>query len=78
MGWFKKCVCLKKNKKNVQKSPLSDLVELLWVINNNLYTHLHFGLLQAEVQASDLGINDTLHHTCDTIYHFKNPKDNKN
>lgn len=41
---------------------MSDLVKLLWVVDNNLDSHLHLGLLQAEVQASNLGVNDTLYH----------------
>lgn len=42
--------------------PLSDLVKLLWVTDDDLNSHLHLGLLQAEVQASNLGIGNTLHH----------------
>lgn len=42
--------------------PLSDLVKLLWVVDDDLDSHLHLGLLQAEVQASNLGVNDTLYH----------------
>lgn len=48
--------------------PLPYLVELLWVVNNDLYSHLHFGLLQAEVQAGNLGINNTLHHACEQTH----------
>lgn len=42
--------------------PLSDLVKLLWVIDDDLDSHLHLGLLQAEVQASNLGVSDALYH----------------
>lgn len=42
--------------------PLSDLVKLLWVADDDLNSHFHLGLLQAEVQASNLGIGDTLYH----------------
>lgn len=42
--------------------PLSDLIKLFWVVDDDLDSHLHLGLLQAEVQASDLGVNNTLHH----------------
>lgn len=42
--------------------PLSDLVELLWVTDDDLNSHLHLGLLQAEVQASNLGVGNTLYH----------------
>lgn len=42
--------------------PLSDLVELLGVSNDNLDAHFQFGLLEAEVQAGDFGIDDTFCH----------------
>ena len=44
-------------------SPLSDQVELLRIVNDNLDTHLHFGLLQAEVEASYLGVGNTFYHS---------------
>lgn len=44
--------------------PLSDLVQFLWVVDDDLDPHLHFGLLQAEVQAGYLSIYNTLHHFC--------------
>lgn len=52
--------------------PLSDLVKLLWIVDNDLYSHLHLGLLQAEVQASNLGVNDALYHAFgkNTKQHF--------
>lgn len=43
--------------------PLSDLVKLFWVVDNDLDSHLHFGFLQAEVQAGNLGIDNTLNHS---------------
>lgn len=42
--------------------PLSDLVELLGVSNDNLDAHFQLGLLEAEVQAGDFGIDDTFCH----------------
>lgn len=42
--------------------PLSDLVKLLWVVDDDLDSHLHLGLLQAEVQASNLSVDDTFYH----------------
>lgn len=42
--------------------PLSDLVKLLGVSNDDLYTHFQLGLLQAEVQAGDFGIDNPLRH----------------
>lgn len=42
--------------------PLSDLVELLGVVDDDLDSHLHLGFLQAEVQACDLGVDYSLHH----------------
>lgn len=42
--------------------PLSDLVELLWVSNDDLDTHFQLGLLEAEVQAGNFGIDDTFCH----------------
>lgn len=42
--------------------PLSDLVKLLGVVDDDLDSHLHLGLLQAEIQASDLGVSDALYH----------------
>lgn len=50
------------NQSSVLHSPLSDLVKLLWVTDKDLDSHLHFGLLQTEVQASNLGIKDALYH----------------
>lgn len=42
--------------------PLSDLVELLGISNDNLDAHFQLGLLEAEVQAGDFGIDDTFCH----------------
>lgn len=42
--------------------PLSDLVELLWVSNDDLDTHFQLGLLEAEVQARNFGIDNTFCH----------------
>lgn len=42
--------------------PLSDLVELLWVSNDDLDTHFQLGLLQAEVQAGNFGIDNPFRH----------------
>ncbi len=53
------CLWKRKDKQNV---PLSDLVKLLWVVDDDLDSHLHLGLLQAEVKASNLGIGNTLYH----------------
>lgn len=47
---------------------MSDLVELLWVVDDDLDSHLHLGLLQTEVQASDLGIDHTFDHACREKY----------
>lgn len=45
-----------------ENTPLSDLVKLLWVVNEDLDSHLHLGLLQAEVQAGNLSVDHTFHH----------------
>lgn len=42
--------------------PLSDLVKLLGVSNDDLYTHFQLGLLQAKVQAGNFGIDNTFRH----------------
>ena len=58
------CVHVSEQDREISPNPpLSDLVKLLWVVNEDLDPHLHFGLLQAEVQASNLRIYDTLHHS---------------
>ena len=57
----------KKAEKATSSLPLSDLVELLWVIDDDLDAHLHLCLLKAEVQAGDLGIGHTLHHAFNLI-----------
>lgn len=49
-------------KEGVWTLPLSDLVQLLRVVDDDLDAHLHLGLLQAEVQAGDLGVCDALDH----------------
>lgn len=46
----------------LHNEPLSDLVKLLWVVNDDLNSHLHLALLQAEVQARNLGVDHSLHH----------------
>lgn len=52
--------------------PLSDLVELLWVSNDDLDTHFQLGLLQAEVQAGNFGIdNPFCHFYADSKRHVK-------
>lgn len=51
--------------------PLSDLVQLLRVWDNNLHTELHFCFLQAEVKARDLCINYSLGHTWGEGVHNK-------
>ena len=57
------CVCVSKQNINISHDqPLSDLVELLWVADNDLDSHLHFGFLETEVQASNLGVNNALYH----------------
>lgn len=43
--------------------PLSDLVEFFRVVDDDLDAHLHLGLLQAEVQAGNLGVCNTLDHS---------------
>lgn len=42
--------------------PLSDLVELLGVSNDDLNTHFQLGLLEAKVQAGNFGIDDSFCH----------------
>lgn len=65
-------------KRKKKSLPLSDLVKLLWVADDDLNSHLHLGLLQTEVQASDLGVSETLYHafwkntTAACLKQFKN------
>lgn len=42
--------------------PLPDLVQLLWVSDDDLDTHFQLGLLEAEVQAGNFGIDNTFCH----------------
>lgn len=52
--------------------PLSDLVKLLWVSNDDLDTHFQLGLLEAEVQAGNFGIDNTFcHFYVENKQHFK-------
>lgn len=44
--------------------PLSDLVQLLRVGDDDLDAHFQLGLLEAEVQAGNFGIDNTFHHFC--------------
>lgn len=65
-GIICKCALMTAQESNIKASmiPLSDLVQLFWVTNNDLDSHLHLGLLQAEVQASNFGVGNTLDHAC--------------
>lgn len=53
---------MKLTKEKKGNIPLSDLVEFFRVIDDDLDSHLHLGLLKAEVQTSDLGVGNTLDH----------------
>lgn len=55
-------MAVQEGEKKVSNVPLSDLVEFFWVTDDDLDSHLHLGLLQAEVQASNLGVGNTLYH----------------
>lgn len=50
-------------RKVVWTLPLPDLVQFLRVVDDDLDAHLHLGLLQAEVQAGNLGVCNTLDHS---------------